>query len=173
MFFALDDDVSEGIDGMQIALARTRVAARYTLRGIGYVVAYVALGTFTSVVATIFGLLLVCIIGMGWAGPVAIALIPIIPIVGLPIGFLLSVPVTFVVCPLLSLFLKRYPATNISALALGSITGGLVTWWWVGLSHTFSKMSTELVVGGTAAGFLAGVIYGTMVWRIRRQHGHR
>jgi hypothetical protein len=104
------------------------IAARYTLRGLGYIAAYLALGTYASVVATLVGMLFIFVPVLGGHGFLAVFVF--FP-VGLPIGFLLSMPVTFIVLPILTVLLKEDPATNLLTLAVGgAISGGLVTGWW-------------------------------------------
>ena len=140
------------------------VQARYALRGIGYVVAYVVFGTLASAVATVFGVFFVFILGMGLSGIVAVVALPFVPLIGIPIGFALSMPVTFLLLPVLALLLKHRPATSILVFSItAALTGGCVTWWWVGLSKTFSGIALELVISGFAAGAVAGMAYAAMV----------
>ena len=153
---------------MQIVLARTVLVARYTLRGLGYIAAYLALGTYASVVATLVGMLFIFVPALGGTGLIAVFVF--FP-AGLPIGFPLSMPVTFIVCPVLTVLLKEDPATNLLALAVGgAITGGLITGWWGDLDSLF-------VVAGTAAGLVAGMTYSRMARKLigtdkRRDRGY-
>jgi hypothetical protein len=142
---------------MQIEPARTVIVARYTLRGAGYLGAYLALGTYASVVATLVGMLVIFVSVSGGHGLVVVLLY--LP-AGLVIGFPLSMPVTFIVCPVLTVLLKEHPATNLLALAVGgAITGGLVTGWWGDLSSLFG-------LAGTAAGLVAGMAYSKMARKL-------
>lgn len=148
----------------QLSITTTKSVARCALHGLGYLSAYLAFGTLTSVVAATCGTILVCLVGMGWSGIAAVVFNPAIPIVGLPIGFLLSMPVTFFVLPALSLFLQHRPATHLFALSVsGAATGGWITSLWVDYASKFSGIATELIVAGAAAGLISGMAYAAMV----------
>jgi hypothetical protein len=154
---------------IQFTTANTKVAARCTFRTLGYVTAYFIFGILTSMAAALFGLFFVLFAGMGLDGAAAIVFIPFIPIVGFPIGFLLSMPITFVLLPALTLLLKHRPATHLFVLSLsGAIAGGCITSLWVGTTRQFSGISTELVAAGATAGLVAGIIYAAMVRGLRQ-----
>lgn len=131
--------------------------------GAGYLAAYLVFGAVASVAGSVVGTVIIFIAAIGWEGLVGFFALPLIPVFGVPLGLLLSIPVTFVVLPLLTLPLKRFAFTHLIALSVaGAAAGGWVTWWWIGLNK-FSGYAPTFVFAGAVAGLTAGVVYAAMV----------
>lgn len=131
----------------------------------GYVGAYLFLGTFTSLVASIFGVLAVSFLLAGGAGVIFALVLPSIYVLYvLPIGLVLSVPVTFGVLPLLAILLKRRPAIHMLSSTLGGgISGLLPVQLWMNAVHARPETRVAFLMVGFAAGVIAGIIYATLV----------
>ena len=138
--------------------------------GAGYLAAYLLFGAISSLAGSVVGTFIIFIAAIGWEGLVGFFALPLIPVFGVPLGLLLSIPVTFVVLPLLTLPLKRFAFTHLFALSVaGTAAGGWVTWWWIGLNR-FSGYAPTFVFAGAVAGFTAGVIYAAMVRGVLLAH---
>jgi hypothetical protein len=132
----------------------------------GYITCFGFVSTIASVIAAVLGTISTFLI---WAGPdgiAAVAFIPIIPLFAFPIGFLLSIPVTFILLPIGVLCLRRFRALlPFGAGLIGLIGGGLVTWLWT-RSAAYPKflanadVASALILSGCISGLIVGVFYG-------------
>jgi hypothetical protein len=149
--------------------AMLQPARRPAWHGFRYIGLYFVLGTVTSAIAAVCGTLLVFVLGMGPIGVFAVAIIPVIPMFGLPYGFVWSLPVTFVVLPTIALLLWRRPASTLFVMGTGgAVSGACMMWWVMGLVPKYANLASAFIGAGAAAGLIAGIAYAALTRGVTR-----
>jgi hypothetical protein len=160
----------------QFTIAKNKSVARGTLCVLRYVTAYFTFGIFASAAAALFGFFFTSLIGLGWQGTLGAFAMPVIPIFGFLVGFLLSMPVTFVVLPALALLLNVRSATQVFVLAVsGAIAGGgTMALMPLLFDHAANPSKAAMfIVTGTGAGMIAGMTYAAGLRNLRKLSDRR
>jgi hypothetical protein len=123
---------------------------------------YLALAHRASLLAMAVAILTFLILG-------PLALLPpiifFVLLIGLPMAYIFSTPVTFVLLPLIALFLRSQPTIKQIVLPLVGLAGGaFVTWLEFRLGTTTGRFGTKpgdltIVIIGAISGLAAGIFY--------------